>query len=295
VKTERSIFIAFILNLGFSILELIGGALTGSVAIVSDALHDAGDAASIGVAYFLERRSKKQADATYTYGYARFSVLGGVVTTMILLLGSVAVICNAVARIFNPVEINYNGMIVFAIIGAAVNFCAAWFTRQGESLNQKAVNLHMLEDVLGWLVVLIGAVVMRFTHFVMLDALMSIGVALFIFYHAVLNMKKILDLFVEKVPEGLDVAEIRGLLCRIEGVEDVHHIHVRSMDGSSHYASMHVVTDADNREIKARIRQELKTLGIVHATLELEHTGEPCGDMHCHVECENHHHHHHHH
>ena len=190
MKTEKNILIAFVLNFAFSVFEFIGGVFTGSVAIISDAVHDIGDAASIGISYFLEIKSKKQPDKTYTYGYLRYSVIGSVITTLILLVGSVLVVINAVNRILNPQEINYNGMIIFAVIGVAVNFLAAYFTRDGDSLNQKAVNLHMLEDVLGWVVVLIGAVVMKFTELSIIDPLMSIGVALFIMINAIKNLKK---------------------------------------------------------------------------------------------------------
>ena len=136
MKSEKNILIAFLLNLCFSVFEFIGGIFTGSVVIVSDAVHDIGDAISIGFSFFLERKSKKQPDETHTYGYARYSVIGGVVTTLILLLGSVMVIYNAVLRIINPTPINYNGMILFAVIGAVVNLAAAFFTRDGHSLNQ---------------------------------------------------------------------------------------------------------------------------------------------------------------
>ena len=163
MKTEKNILIAFILNFAFSIFEFLGGIFTGSVAIISDAVHDIGDAASIGISFFLEKKSNQQPNEAYTYGYARYSVLGGIITTVILLLGSVIVISNAISRIISPTEINYNGMIIFAIVGVCVNLCAALFTREGGSLNQRAVNLHMLEDVLGWIVVLIGAIVMHFT------------------------------------------------------------------------------------------------------------------------------------
>ena len=181
MKTEKNIFLAFILNFAFSIFEFFGGIFTGSVAILSDAVHDIGDAASIGVAFFLEKKSKRQPDKIYTYGYTRYSVIGSVITTLILLFGSTMVIYNAIKRIITPVEIRYDGMIIFAVVGVCVNFLAAFLTREGDSLNQKAVNLHMLEDVLGWAVVLIGAIVMRFTDFAIIDPLMSIGVALFIF------------------------------------------------------------------------------------------------------------------
>lgn len=299
MKTERNILIAFILNLAFSIFEFIGGAVVGSVAIISDAVHDIGDAASIGISYFLERKSKKQPDKTHTYGYMRYSVIGGVITTVILLLGSAAVIYNAIIRIMSPVEINYDGMIIFAIVGAAVNLLAAFFTREGDSINQKAVNLHMLEDVLGWVLVLVGAVVMRFTDISIIDPLMSIGVAVFILINAVKNLKEVVDLFLEKTPHGIDVEEIKEHILSIEGVSDVHHIHVRSIDGVNNYATMHVVAQGDGHEIKHKVRDELREHGIGHATLELEAPGEHCHEQECtvhnHASSHSHHHHHHHH
>ena len=192
MKTQRNILIAFILNLLFSVAELIGGLGIGSIAIISDALHDFGDAASIGIAWFLEKKSKKAPDQAYTYGYGRFSVLGSALTTLILLIGSCAVIIHSIEKLFHPTPIQYNGMIVFACIGVVVNLAAAIVTRKGDSLNQRSVNLHMLEDVLGWIVVLIGAVVMRFTGLVFIDPLLSVAVSLYILMHAIGNMKEIL-------------------------------------------------------------------------------------------------------
>ena len=179
MKTERNILIAFILNLAFSIFEFIGGIITGSVAIMSDAVHDIGDAVSIGVSYLLEKKGEK------------YSLIGAFITTITLLIGSSVTIFNAAYRLMKPMEINYDGMIVFAIVGVCVNLCAAIVTREGDSLNQKAVNLHMLEDALGWIVVLVGAIVMRFTDFALLDPMMSIGVSFFILINAFKNLKEI--------------------------------------------------------------------------------------------------------
>ena len=298
MNTQKNILIAFILNLAFSVFEFAGGIFTGSVAIISDAVHDIGDAASIGISYFLEKKSKKQPDETYTYGYARYSVIGSVITTLILLFGSVMVIYNAVSRLIHPVQINYNGMISFAVVGVCVNFAAAVFTREGVSLNQKAVNLHMLEDVLGWAVVLVGAVIMRFTDLAIIDPIMSMGVAAFIFINAARNLNEAVDLFLEKTPRGIDPEEIREHIAQIDGVLDVHHIHIWSMDGQHNYATMHLVTSGDWQQVKARVREELREHGIGHATLEPEAEGEHCDRERCHVEFETthgHHHHHHHH
>lgn len=295
MKSEKNILIAFILNLCFSVFEFIGGIFTGSVAIMSDAVHDIGDAASIGFSYFLEKKSRRQPDKSYTYGYARYSVLGGVITTFILLFGSTAVIINAIERIINPTAINYDGMIIFGVIGVVVNFLAAYFTHGGESINQRAVNLHMLEDVLGWVVVLIGAVVMRFTDWALLDPIMSIGVAIFILINAIKNLKTVLDIFLEKTPNNISVDEIKEYICEIEGVIDAHHIHLRTLDGHNLYATMHIVTDAEPHEIKEKVREELSEHGITHSTLELERSDEHCHHKHCHIEHSSGHHCHHHH
>lgn len=297
MKTEKNILFAFILNLSFSIFEFFGGIFTHSVAILSDSIHDLGDALSIGISFFLEKKSKKKPDNMYTYGYIRYSVLGGLITTVILLVGSILVTYNAILRIIHPVEVNYKGMIVFAIVGVIMNFIAAYLTREGDSINQKSVNLHMLEDVLGWVVVLIGAIIMNFTDIRIIDPIMSIGVAIFIFVNTLKNLKQILDLFLEKTPQNIDIEHLKEHLEQIDEVEDVHHIHVWSIDGYNNYATMHIVTKSnDIKKVKENIREELEEHGICHSILETEY--EVCGETECtphlHTE-EGHHHHHHHH
>ena len=280
MKTDNNILIAFILNLSFSAFELFGGLFTKSVAILSDSLHDFGDAISIGLSYFLEKKSRADADDSHTYGYRRYSVLGGLITTLILMVGSVIMIREAVERIFAPVSVNARGMILFAVIGAALNLIAAFVTREGDSINQKAVNLHMLEDVLGWIVVLVGAVLMRFTDFSILDPLMSIGVAAFIFCGALKNLKQIIEIFLENTPTDVDISRLKAQLSGIAGVEDVHHLHIRSMDGYHHYATLHVVTKAENQpKLKAALREALAEHHIIHAVIETE--AEACGDVEC--------------
>ena len=298
MKTQKNILLAFILNLSFGIFEFAGGIFTGSVAIAADAVHDLGDSLSIGTSYFLEKKSRQQADSTHTYGYIRYSLLGSLITTLVLTLGSAYTIFNAVKKIINPSEINVNGMIIFAIAGFFVNLAAAIFTHGGDSLNQKAVNLHMLEDVLGWLVVLAGGIVIRLTGFVLIDPIMSIGVAVFILFNTLKNLKEILDIFLEKTPKNIDVKEIKAHIEEIEGVSGVHHIHLRTLDGNVNFATMHVVTNLRGNEIKDKIRKELKEHGIAHSTLELEAEDEICQSTHCHIEPASHshgHHHHHHH
>ena len=296
MKTDKNILIAFLLNLSFSIFEFVGGLFTNSVAILSDSIHDMGDALSIGISFFLEKKSKKKPDNNYTYGYIRYSVLGGLITTVILLVGSILVIYNAIGRIINPVEVNYKGMIIFAIFGFIMNFLAAYLTREGDSINQKSVNLHMLEDVLGWAIVLVGAIIMNFTDIRIIDPIMSIAVSSFILINTLKNLKQILDLFLEKTPQDINIEELKEHLQKIEGVDDIHHIHVWSIDGYNNYATMHIVTKSNNiKKIKEEIREELEEHGICHSILETEE--EACGDIVCNPKLhsqEGHHHHHHH-
>lgn len=237
-KTERNILVAFLLNLSFSIYEFIGGTFTNSTAITSDAIHDLGDAFSIGISYILEHKSKHQPDKNYTYGYARLSLLGGMITALILVLGSIFAIINALQHIIEPATINYDGMIVLAIIGTIVNFIATRITHTGNSLNQKSVNLHMLEDVLGWVIVLIGAIIMRWTNFILIDPILSILVAIFILKHAWDNFHQIITVLLEKTPAQISIAELKNHLLTLNGI---HHstIELESPDEHCHDTICH--------------------------------------------------------
>ena len=293
MKTERKIFIAFGLNLFFAVLEFVGGIITGSVAIAADALHDFVDAASIGISFLLERKSRQKPDDAYTYGYGRFSALGSLLTTGFLILGSVLIVGNAVLRIFRPVPIDYNGMLLFAVVGVCVNLGAAFVTREGDSLNQKAVNLHMLEDVLGWLAVLVGAVVMRLADLPIVDPILSVLVSGFILVSAVGNLRQTLGVFLEKVPENLHLNEIRAALEEIDGVISLHHLHIWSLDGQNHCATVHLVTDGEAHRMKETARRVFEAFGIDHVTLELESSQEHCHHPVCVARHSCHHAHHH--
>lgn len=284
MKTDKNILVAFLLNLGFSIFEIIGGILTNSIAIISDAFHDFIDAFSIGLSYFLERKSKKKADYKYTYGYIRYSVLGALITTTFLLVGSIIVIIGAVDRLFNRADINYNGMIIISIIGIVVNFIAAYKTREGDSLNQKSVNLHMLEDVLGWVIVFIGSILMKFTDITYIDSIISIIIAIYILIHALENLKSVLDLFLVKTPKNVDIDALKKELLKVKNVSDIHHIHIWSMDGVNNYATIHaVINTKDFEKVKKDLKAELKVHGIVHSTIEIEAKDSKCDELDCEV------------
>ncbi len=295
MASDQRILTAFLLNLFFAVAEGIGGVLTGSVSVLSDAVHDLGDSIGIGISFVLERIGKKHSDSHYTYGYTRYSVLGSVITNLLLIFGSIVVTVTAVRRLLHPVTVEHDGMILFAVFGILVNGVAAAFTHRGESLNQKAVSLHMLEDVLGWVCVLAGAVVIKLTGFVQIDAIISIGVAVFLTVHAVKGLKAAMAIFLEKVPDTVDLETLSAELTAIDGVAAVHHLHLHSLDGFHHAASVHVVTASDSHGVRTAVEYLLTERGAVCTTVQIEHPDTVCTRHHCHIvpTVERHCHHHH--
>lgn len=284
MEEKENIKLAFFLNLGFSIFEFIGGLLTNSVSIFSDAIHDFGDSLSIGVSYLLENLSGKERDEVYTYGYKRYSVFGAFITSTILIISSLVVLFNAFLRILHPVEIHFVGMFLFSVFGIAINGYAAIKTSHNVNLNEKSVNLHMLEDVLGWIAVLIGSLLIKITGWNIIDPILSIIISVFIGYKAIKNVVDILNVLLEKVPSSIHIEEIKGSILGVDKIKGVHHVHVWSMDGKEIFLTMHVlvdksVTKKNYESVKNSIKDILKEKGIFHSTIEMEY--ENCNEDIC--------------
>lgn len=272
---------AFFLNLGFTIFEIIGGLWTNSVAILSDALHDLGDSLSLGLAWFLDRYSQKESDKRFSYGYGRFSLLGAVVNAVVLIGGSLFILSEAIPRLINPEPSHAPGMVLFAIVGIAVNGAAAFRLRGERSMNAQVVAWHLLEDVLGWVAVLIVGITLLFVEIHILDPILSILLTLYILYNVVRNLHKTAALFLQATPENIDLEAIEQQLVAIDGVQSTHHTHIWSLDGDHHVLTTHlVVGDEVSREDVLRIKQESKSLveslHLEHITVEIEYQEEDC-------------------
>ncbi|MFV3409348.1 cation diffusion facilitator family transporter [Bdellovibrio bacteriovorus] len=274
---------ALVLNLTFAVIELIGGLWTNSVAILSDALHDFGDAIAMLLAIILEKVSHKQSDGKFSYGYRRFSTLGAVITGLILVLGSIFILVEAVPRLFAPQQPHADGMILLAFLGVAVNGFAAYRVSKGESLNEKMLMWHMIEDVLGWVMVLVGALVMKFFDVPQLDAGMAIALASWILYNVVRNLREALKVFLMASPSHIQVLDVEKAILEVDQVVGVHHAHLWSLDGESHIFTGHVVVAsgagaADIEKIKNEVKKRVRDFGIVEATIETESDGTHCAD-----------------
>lgn len=275
--------LAFILNLVFAVIELVGGILTNSMAIISDALHDFGDAMAIGMAMYMERVSRKSSDRSYSYGYRRASVLAAVITGLVLIAGAVGIVVMSVPRLIEPTQPHLPGMLALACLGLAVNGFAAWRVSKGTSLSERMIVLHLMEDVFGWLIVLVGAVVMFFFGWPQIDAVLGLLLALWIAYNAIRHLKETFRVFFQGVPAGLNLDDIERKIKAVEGVRAVHHTHLWSLDGEHHVLTAHVVLAAGTDEasssgIKRRIKALLREDHIFEATLEIEFEGDECAD-----------------
>lgn len=276
-----NIALAFFLNLGFCIIELIGGILTNSIAILSDALHDFGDSIALGLAWVFQKKSQQQPDTRYTYGYKRFSLLSAIINSIILVAGSAFVIYESIKRVMEPADTNAHGMLLLAILGVAINGIAILRLRKGGSVNERVVSLHLLEDVLGWVAVLTGSIVMIFADLPILDPILSLGIACFILFNVYRNLKTIFRVILQAKPDNVDEKQVEKILLDISGVESIHDLHIWTMDSEYNVLTVHLVLKEEDsllkqQEVRAQAHELLESLGIQHATIEIEYTGEPC-------------------
>lgn len=272
---------AFLLNLTFTVIEVIGGLWTNSIAILSDAVHDLGDSMSLGLAWYFDRLSKQGRTATNTYGYRRYSLLGGLITAVVLLVGLGFVLWSAVSRLFAPEEVNAPGMMVLAAVGVAFNGAAVLRVRRGTSLTEQVVTWHLLEDTLGWVAVLIGAAVMTIWDLPIIDPLLSIGISLFVLWNVLRNLRKVFDVFIQRVPDTFDVDAFEKAVLSHEKILSMHHTHSWSVDGESHVLTTHLVmrqdaTRDDVIDAKNEVRRLLDKRTFEHVTIDVELEGEVC-------------------
>jgi len=282
-QSSQRIGWAFVLNVGFTIIEFVGGLLTNSTAIMADAVHDLGDSLSIGTAWVLSLLSKKKADSSFTYGYKRLSLIGALINGIVLIAGSTWVLVQAIPRLFDPVMPAAEGMLALAVLGVVVNGYAAYKLSAGTTLNEKVLNWHLLEDVLGWAAVLIVSIVLLIVELPILDPLLAVGFTLFILFNVVRNTWYAVKLFVQAVPERGLIEKVRKELLTISQVDSIHHEHAWSLDGESSVYTAHLeigksMSSIELVKMKNQIANILQPFEFSHTTIELEWPQESCRD-----------------
>lgn len=274
---------AFFLNFIFTIIEFIGGALTNSTAIMADAVHDLGDTLAIGLSWMLDKAGKKEADHGFTYGYRRLSLLGALINGAILVIGSLWVLSEAIPRLAEPQMPHAVGMTGLAILGVTVNGFAAYKLSGGQTLNEKVLNWHLLEDVLGWVAVLIVSIVLLFADWPILDPILSIAFTLFILINVLKRLSQTIRLFMQAAPDNGMANEVKEKLLALNHIADIHHFHLWSLDGEHHVLTAHLLLDTpiDNvvqTEIKQAVKTAIAEYNFSHTTIEFEQNLEACRD-----------------
>ena len=270
MKTKYAVWLAFLLNLSFAIVEFIAGGIFGSSAVLADSVHDFGDAIAIGISAFLESISNRKEDSHYTLGYKRFSLLGAMVTAVILMTGSGMVILENVSKLFHPQPINDEGLLWLGIIAISVNVLASLVIRKGQTKNESILSLHFLEDTLGWLAVILMAIVLRFTDWYILDPLLSLAISFFILSKAIPRFWSTLKIFLDAVPEGVDIKQVKNDLEQLDNVASINQLNLWTMDGLEKNAIVHVCLEhVKHIEVcKESIREWLKESGFQNITIE---------------------------
>jgi len=286
-REERVRFAAF-LNVAFTVVELVGGFWTNSLAILSDALHDFGDSIALLVSWLFERGARKSPDTVRTFGYQRLSLFSAIFSASILIAGSIIIIFQAVPRLFHPETVNAFGMVGIAVIGILFNGAGFFLLKKGESLNEKVLSWHLLEDVLGWVAILVGGTIIYFWNFYLLDPLMTIGLTAFILYNVTKNLREAINILLQGVPKHINLEAVKKDLTAIKGVIDIHDIHIWSLEGETDVFTAHVVLDDETLKspepTKHAIKETLQKHHIEHSTIELERkdycSGTVCEDWH---------------
>jgi len=272
MKAKYTVWIAFFLNLSYAIVEFIAGGIFGSSAVLADSVHDLGDAIAIGISAFLESISNREEDSHYTLGYKRFSLLGAMITAVILMTGSVLVILENIAKIFHPQSVNDEGILWLGIIAIIINVLASLVIRKGQTKNESILSLHFLEDTLGWVAVILMAIVLRFTDWYILDPLLSLAISFFILSKALPRFWRTLKIFLDAVPEGVDIQKIKTDLAELDHVASINQLNLWTMDGLEKNAIVHVcLKEMEHMETcKESIRIFLKDCGFQNITIEVD-------------------------
>ena len=284
--SKQNIKVAFFLNFFFTIIEIVGGLMTNSVAILSDALHDLGDTLSLALAWYFQKISIKGRDNTFSYGYKRFSLLGAIVNSIILVVGSIFILTEAIPRLIHPEPSDAKGMMLLAVLGVVFNGAAVIRLKSGTSLNERVVRLHLMEDVLGWIAVLIGAVLMYFFDLPFIDPLLSLLISGYILFNVVKNLRHTFQIILQGIPVNADIDTIKSYLSGIPQIENYHDFHIWSMDGEYNILTVHLVLSEDLtmdeiNALKTTIKDNLAYKGVDHATIEFENNQEECALIDC--------------
>ena len=281
--TQRSLTIALALTTAFLLVELIGGVVTQSLALLSDAAHMFTDTAALAIALLAIRVARRPADGRRTFGYHRFEILAAALNAMLLFGVAVYIVYEAYLRLEAPPEIQSTGMLFIAVIGLVVNLISMKVLASGQdaSLNIKGAYLEVWSDMVGSVGVIAGALVIKFTGWSWIDSLVAVLIGVWVVPRTWMLLKSSVNILLEGVPDDIDIHRVKAALLEIPGVVSLHDLHVWAVTSGKSTLTVHLVTEPEvdaGREILPRVREKLADeFGITHITVQFEL--EPCAQI----------------
>ena len=275
----RNLGFAILLNVGITIAQAIGGIISGSMALLSDAAHNFSDVLSMVISFLANRLAKREATEKQTFGFRRSEILAAFINSATLIIISVIILFEAIQRLVNPVPISANLVIWLAIAGILVNGISVLFIRNDshENMNMKSVYLHLFGDMLISISVLLGGVAMKYLQWYRIDSIFSIVIAIYLLYLSWGIVRSSLRIIMQFTPEEIDVKKIASEIEKIEGVKNIHHVHVwqineRDMMFEAHIDLSEDINVSSFEKILYRIKEVLKNYDINHSTIQPEFT-----------------------
>lgn len=276
-EAKKNILYGIILNSVFTVVELVGGILSNSLALLSDTIHDFSDSVALGISYYANQKAQSSPTKTMTFGYRRTTILAALINSTFLIVLTLLIFYRAYLRILNPEPVDGKIVFVIAIFGIITNGSIAlkMFRGKDKDLNIKSVFWHIMEDFLGWIGILIAGAIISLTGAYIIDPIISIMIGLIVIYSAWDIIKSSVNIILEGVPEGLNIEEIEDVIKNIENVNGVHDVHVWSLGTNYNALSAHVVitnmTVDQSHKILDKINSILKEkFNIKHTTIEFE-------------------------
>ena len=278
-SNKKVLLLSFIIITSYMLIEAVGGFITNSLALLSDAGHMLSDSISLVIALLAFQLGEKAASFNNTYGFKRFEIIAAMINGLTLILISLYIIYEAIGRFANPPEVATTGMLIISIIGLLVNVIVAWIMLRGgnteHNLNMRGAFLHVISDMLGSVGAIIAAIVIMAFGWGWADPLASVIVAILILRSGYFVMKDALHILMEGTPQNVNVKEVIEIMEKAEGIQGIHDLHIWSITSELNALSCHAVvandlTVAESEKILRHLEHELEHKGITHMTIQLE-------------------------
>ena len=280
-KSKKTLYVTLFLTLFFALMELFGGLFSNSLSLVGDSFHMFSDVLALGASMVAIYFEAKKPTEKFTYGFLRLEVVVAFLNGIVLMLISVGMIYESVIRFFNPREIDFGSMFFIALIGLIFNIVITWIlfssTKKENNINIKSAMLHFLGDLLNSVGVIISSIIIYFTNFVYIDIIMSVIISIIIFTGGYKISKEAFFILMEAVPSEVDLSALRNELLNIDGVKNIHELHVWKNDNEEISFTAHILLDNyekhNNYRIINEIKEKLAVYDIFHMTVQIENTG----------------------